>query len=239
MKKQLLAIVAITAICATTASAAVIVGWDNDDAVHYSDNWASTYNDTALNGSTITHGAGIATGYTGGPGATAAMKYTGLASTDMASAVTDNAYLAFTVAASGSDTFDISSIQIADVNMNAASTLMMELRSSVDGFASTLSSNDTTSDAAEGIEEFLTAGITGQTSVDFRIYTYWTVNGGTGTGIHIRDDKTTITDFPDAAGLMSDPMVLVNGTVIPEPATLGMVALFGGGLLFIRRRLML
>ncbi|MCK4564842.1 MAG: PEP-CTERM sorting domain-containing protein, partial [Verrucomicrobia bacterium] len=72
-----------------------------------------------------------------------------------------------------------------------------------------------------------------------RIYTYWTVNGGTGTGIHIRDDKTTITDFPDAAGLMSDPMVLVNGTVIPEPATLGMVALFGGGLLFIRRRLML
>ena len=31
--------------------------------------------------------------------------------------------------------------------------------------------------------------------------------------------------------------IILNGTVIPEPATLGMVAAFGGGILFIRRRL--
>ena len=33
--------------------------------------------------------------------------------------------------------------------------------------------------------------------------------------------------------------VVLTGTAIPEPATLGMVALFGGGILFIRRKLMM
>ena len=31
----------------------------------------------------------------------------------------------------------------------------------------------------------------------------------------------------------------INGTVVPEPATLGMVAALGGGMLFIRRRFMI
>lgn len=39
------------------------------------------------------------------------------------------------------------------------------------------------------------------------------------------------------AGFVDD--VVLNGTVIPEPATLGMMALLGGGILFVRRRLMM
>ncbi len=43
----------------------------------------------------------------------------------------------------------------------------------------------------------------------------------------------TALDSTDVATLFATP-----GTAIPEPATLGMVALFGGGILFIRRKLM-
>ncbi len=194
-----------------------LVGWENDDAVHYSDSWASVYADSGINSSTITHGTGLATGYTGGPGATSAMKYTGLASTDISEAIANDSYLAFTVSASGADTFDITSIQIADVNMNQPSTMMMELRSSVDGFASTLSSDAPTSDAAEGPHNWSVAGVTDQTSVEFRLYCYWTVNGGTGTGIHLRDDKTDLSDFPEAAGTtLTDPLVVVNGVIPSE-----------------------
>lgn len=40
-------------------------------------------------------------------------------------------------------------------------------------------------------------------------------------------------------GVVGTYELSVSGTAIPEPATLGMVALFGGGLLFVRRRLMM
>jgi hypothetical protein len=66
----------------------------------------------------------------------------------------------------------------------------------------------------DGWESFdLTLTDTGVTSVDFRIYS-------TGGGVEY-------TNFA------------INGTVIPEPATLGMIAAFGGGILFIRRRFMI
>ncbi len=190
------------------------MGWENDDAVHYSDNWESTYNGTGLGTSTITHGSGLATGYTGGPAASASMKYTGLNAASMAQAVANNEYLAFTITAD-SGSFDVSSIQIADVNMSATSALTMELRSSIDDFASTLSSNPTTSNADEGIEDFATAGIAGQTSVEFRLYFYWTSGGSSSVGIHLRDDKTSLANFPDAVGTtLTDPLVVVNGDIL-------------------------
>jgi len=203
-----------------------ILGWENNDAVHSSDNWASVYAESGISSSVITHGTGLATGYTGGPGASAAMKYTGLASTNMSEAVANDSYLAFTVSASGADAFDIRMLQIADINFNKVSAAMIELRSSVDGFATTLASTPTTNRAEEGPHVWNVAGITGQTSVDFRLYFYWTDTSGTTTpdneiGIHLRDDWTALSDFPEAAGTtLTDPLVVVNGIfpAVPDVA---------------------
>ena len=55
------------------------------------------------------------------------------------------------------------------------------------------------------------------------------------TGIIGVDDPSTYYN----PGPASDHLATVTYTAIPEPATLGMVAVFGGGILFIRRKLMM
>jgi hypothetical protein len=76
------------------------------------------------------------------------------------------------------------------------------------------SAADVANNRSNGLEDFdLALTNTGVTSVDFRIYS-------TGGGMEY-------TNFA------------INGTVIPEPAPLGLIGVFGGGLLFIRRRFMI
>ncbi len=71
--------------------------------------------------------------------------------------------------------------------------------------------------------------------------TYSTItadNGGIGlTGLSGETVfRIYVSDGVDATRLYNDN-VTVNGSVVPEPATLGLVALFGGGVLFIRHKL--
>ncbi|MGJ8649453.1 MAG: sulfatase-like hydrolase/transferase [Opitutaceae bacterium] len=199
---------------ANVSIADVLVGWDNDPTVHGSENWASSYNATGINAATVTTGSGISAKLTsGGPDIDQAMKYTGLHARNIADAVTNNEYISFTLN-SNADAFQIDSIEISDVNMNVGSTLMMELRSSVDGFTTTLSSNSTTNAAGQGIENFATSGISELSNVEFRLYFYWVTNGNENSSIHFRSDKTSIDQFPDAAGTtLTDPILLVNGSV--------------------------
>lgn len=150
------------------------------------------------------------------------MKYEGLNATHNTSALafSNNAYLSFTISANSGFQFDLTSIQIADVNMSAPSTLNLELRSSADGFASALATQQTTSNGGEGIEAF-NVNLSGLNTAEMRIYLYWESGSG---NIHLRNDKTGIADFPDASGLLTDPIVLVNGSVIaiPEPTSAGL-----------------
>jgi hypothetical protein len=67
--------------------------------------------------------------------------------------------------------------------------------------------------------------------------------GGYDSGTYVRfngltADSTTISMSQVQGGMILGGIQVV-GTVIPEPATLGLIGAFGGGLLFIRRRFMI
>jgi len=229
----------------SSAHAAVIVGWENEDANDGNPSWESLYNDANLASSMIGVGADLTTPATGGPGAGAAMKYEGLATTTdtVAEAVTNNSYIGFTVVAQSGFQFDATEIVIADINMSEASTVNIDVRSSIDGFASTLATLSTTSNAEEGPHRWdLGTAVVNQTSVDFRFYFYWdsAAAGNDGTNFHLRDDKTNPASFaPDdftGTGL-TDPLVYINGTVnaVPEPSSTVLIGL-GALTLVLRRR---
>lgn len=235
-KAPALAALVSTALLSST-SAAVLTGWDTDAGVHGSEAWASNYSAAGINSSTITTGAGISAKTTsGGPGTGASMKYTANAQTSSANSLANNSYLSFIISSEAGQAFDITSVQVADVNFNTGATMQWELRTSVDNFATGFGLTDITSNAAEGIELFSPVGVTAQTSVELRLYSWWTVNGGSEANIHLRNDKTSIVDFPDATGHLSDPIVLVNGSVsaVPEPSSAALLGL--GGLSLIMRR---
>jgi hypothetical protein len=222
-----------------SASAAVLAGWDNDPAVHGSETWVSNYSATGINSSTIVTGAGISAKTTsGGPSAAAAMKYTGNTQTTVADSLANDAYLSFTITSEAGQAFDITSVQVADINFNSPSTMQWELRTSVDSFATAFGSTDISSNASDGIELFSPVSVTGQTSVEFRLYSWWTIGGGGSTNIHLRNDKTAIGDFPDATGLLSDPIVVVNGNVsaVPEPNSVVLLSIAGISLVMRRRK---
>jgi len=58
-----------------------------------------------------------------------------------------------------------------------------------------------------------------------------------GNWVALRIERTDVADAPLAKWNSTAWIDDVTVTAIPEPATLGMVALFGGGILFIRRKL--
>ncbi|MFC4995345.1 hypothetical protein [Rubritalea tangerina] len=239
-------LLATTLLHSSLASAAVIQAWDNDASVHGSETWTSNYHALGLTSTNITTGAGItAKTSSGGPGATSAMKYTELSSSisSFTSANNANAYLSWTTTAHAGYQFSVDSLQLATVNLNNGNpTLIMELRSSADGFASTLDTTKTAiGDASLGIQTFSNLAITQQTQVEWRLYTYWDPTdspGASSYSIHFRNDKTSITDFPDATGLVSDPIVLLNGSVtaVPEPTATTLIALAGLPLVLRRKR---
>ena len=80
------------------------------------------------------------------------------------------------------------------------------------------------------------------------------VYGAVVTGVPVAEVSNTFTESIAGAGSLTFKFLLddatangnihfnqfeIDGSVIPEPATLGMVALFGGGILFIRRKFMI
>ncbi|WP_372846721.1 PEP-CTERM sorting domain-containing protein [Pontiella sp.] len=149
---------------------------------------------------------------------------------NLADAILNNEYFTFTVTAD-SGTFDLTSISFDYGRwLNGAKDLY--LFTSVDGFTDgdqLLKINDFAQSTVNDVPE-LSAGFDfaaaanaedyeGLTSVEFRIY--FDHRAGSGGGNNVFLDN-----------------VVVNA-VIPEPATLGLVAVFGGGVLFIRRRFMI
>ena len=73
----------------------------------------------------------------------------------------------------------------------------------------------------------------------------WQVNQAGASGVDLTSIRF-LTNGDGDGGLRVDEMRIatdwnsaVNGMMIPEPATLGLVAVFGGGVLFIRRRFMI
>ena len=100
---------------------------------------------------------------------------------------------------------DVTNLEIATANLNTADTLKLELRSSVDSFASTLGTvQQATSSGDLGVITFdiNQSNLTG--SVTYRLYGYWdsTDAGSDGTNLHFRTDK---------ASLDSDHLIAMNG----------------------------
>lgn len=74
----------------------------------------------------------------------------------------------------------------------------------------------------------------------------WQVSEAGGSGVDLTSIRFLTNGDGGAAGIRIDEMRIatdwdsaVNGMVIPEPATLGLIAGFGGGVFFIRRRFMI
>jgi hypothetical protein len=164
----------------------------------------------------------------------------GMTGVDLAGAITDGDYAVFTITADENGTLDLTGFSIDKVITTAQIARVADewnVCAKVNGDASAWSVADALmatslkTTTAEGINEFESTfidisstssfGTTFQSldSVEFRIYFF----GASGANY---------------SNAMAIDQVVVEG-VIPEPATLGLVAVFGGGILFIRRRLML
>jgi len=125
-----------------------------------------------------------------------------------------NDYINFTVTAD-SGTFDVTGASLFARTGGTSQETNFELRSDVDGYTANLFSGSKTGD--DTFKSFSTSsisGITGQTEVEFRLYV-WGSNSSSDT--HRYDD--------------------ISLTVVPEPATLGMVATAGLAMLLLRRRM--
>ncbi|SHJ14826.1 PEP-CTERM protein-sorting domain-containing protein [Rubritalea squalenifaciens DSM 18772] len=217
-----------------TSQAAVLVGWDNNTATAGDDPWAATYLDASLSGGSIDMSDGLVAGPGGGPGNTVAMKYEGFATTTTTQAVseTESEYFEWSVTVAGGFLMDVTNLEIATANLNTADTLKLELRSSVDGFASTLGTiQQGTSSGDLGVITFdiNQSNLTG--NVTYRLYGYWdAADAGTeGTNLHFRTDK---------ASLDSGHLIAMNGglTAVPEPSSTALLGLSGLALILRRRR---
>lgn len=221
---QFSSITSLLLLLCTSSSASILVGWDNDATVHGADPWSSSYHSSHFTASSdITTGAGISAKTTsGGPGEATAMKYTGLAATtdSFADASAAEAYLSWTMSAQNTSTVTIEKLEIATVNLNQASLSMtFDLRSSVDGFASSLGTHTVQSSGDLGVLAFDSLELADVSTVEFRIYCYWTIpgQGSAANNIHFRNDKTSLSSFPEAAGTgMNDPLILVTGTIFTD-----------------------
>jgi hypothetical protein len=145
-------------------------------------------------------------------------------------AVTD--YFGFTVAADAGKTLNLESfkfdlVTIANLISDPQYIATAQLYYAVDGGTSFATIGSALTSAATVATVFAPvesanidlSGITGASSVEFRL------------GLGDTRDSTA-----RAAWIQG---IQLNGTVIPEPATLGLLGAFGGGMLFIRRRFMI
>jgi hypothetical protein len=156
----------------------------------------------------------------------------GLVGTDETAAITHGAYMSFTVSADAGYELDLTSLTYKSVHnktnlgndQDTDATMNFFVRSSVDSYAanvgSVFSQGWNTSTANRTIDLNGSAFQDLTSAVTFRLYVYESVQLDTIQGARWDD-------------------VVLNGTVIPEPATLGLIAFSGIGVLFIRRRLMM
>lgn len=140
-------------------------------------------------------------------------------------------YLSWTVTADAGSQLELDQVSFDYWNEGSGGgssySVAFALRSSVDGFTSDLAVSDggylngfipNTDTTAYNAVATLGAEFEGLSSVEFRLYTYGDL------GFNASGERGRIDNISHS-----------GATTIPEPATLGLIASFGGGLLFVRR----
>lgn len=120
-----------------------------------------------------------------------------------------------------------------DLTLNGISTLTLEILATGAGNFDVLANDGGDTLTAWGTLDLVTDGYTAQLGDTFVVFDNWGAFGGS---------FSNITGTALGGGLSFDTSdLLTTGTltVIPEPATLGIVAAFGAGILFIRRLFMI
>lgn len=234
--KTLMLVPCILGTLVISSPAAVLFGWDNNNTSHGDNPWTPAVSETNLSGGSITMGSGLVLGPTNGPGAAVAMKYEGFASTTttQATSASSGEYLEWTINVTSGFAMDVTNLEIATANLNElAPTLKLELRSSADGYGSTLGAIQivtTSGDLGAIVFDVNQSGLSG--SVTYRLYGYWddaVTLGSDATNLHFRTDK---------ASLDSGHLIAMNGEVVavPEAGTTALLGLAGLGLMLRRRR---
>lgn len=144
-------------------------------------------------------------------------------------------YLSWTLTADAGSQLEVNEVKFDywnEASNGSSYSVAYALRSSVDGFASDLVVSDGgylngfipyTDTTVYNAVATLGAAFEGLSSVEFRLFTYGDL------GFNQSGERGRLDNIYTSGAT----------SVVPEPATLGMVAVFGGGILFIRRRFMI
>lgn len=230
--KKLSVLIALALVAATAVQADVLANWNNEALVAGATAApvANTHADVAS--SDLTFGAGLqVSNYP-----EALTSYAHTLFTSLSAAVTGNDYFTFTVTPDASKLVSYSDLYLRyTLQANAyPATTQWTLMSSLTGFTAsdgldTLNVTASASGANYGEGTFDLSGVSGLqnvaagTPVEFRMYAHNTSGTMTRMGVG------------EAWGPDRDDMTL-NGTVVPEPATLSLFGFVAGGMLWIRKR---
>lgn len=221
IKKNLPLTFAISVFAAAFSQGAVIVGYDFGPDTAAGATFAVTTSATGVSGTAITKGAGIgqfrATNVLG-YATDSALQLNPNNFNSAAAAVVGNAYFTFEVTPDASQTINLSSLTF-NAARGGGPTRGYDVRSSIDGFASTLGTADlltqrpTFTAVSIDLSGSQFSGLT--TATEFRVYVYTPSIGSS-------------VEFDD---------IELNGTVtaVPEPSS-GLLAALGGLLLARRKR---
>ncbi len=203
------------------ARADLLIGWDVAGLTGGEPNVAPTYVAPNLATNTIlVRGSGLTT--TLAANAFIAGSWTMPANVSTVNdAINSNDYFSFTITADSGYTLDLTNVNMRVSRSNTGAS-NLTLRSSADGFASDLGAWTFTGTPNLSA----TINITGETSVEFRLYGY---------GASAAGGTTRIADGANFGATGID--LAVFGTVVPEPGTLMLMAGGFGILAAVRRRL--
>lgn len=236
--KKLLTTMAVALVAATAVRADVLALWQNDDVSGSDTNATVDSTHADISASLLAFGAGL------GPAAgwnTSLSSFAHTLTSSLSAAVAANDYFTFTLTPGAGKQVSYSSIYNL-IAMNAGGsapldsaiefTLMSSLTgfTASDGLASFIAVHDdaTGSGAQDNTHTYDVSGVSALqnvgSAVEFRLYTH--TSSGTPNRMAIGHIF-----FNDGADDLR-----VDGTVIPEPATLGLVGFFAAGMLWIRRK---
>ena len=225
--KKLVIVVLVSMVC-SLSQAAVIAEYN------FGADLAATTEGANVTASDIGLSSGLA-GYGGRSGTGGGCFYarsSGTGVTDLAGAITDNDYLTFTIDVASGYEMDLTSMTLEQgYTRNSSYTgkfLTANLLTSVDGFTSADSVSDITSYATISDSGSLPHYQTWTIDSEFSGAEFQGLTGSTEFRFYLTDN----TNSADIIHRMDD--IVLNGTVIPEPATLCLLGL--GSLVALKRK---